>query len=129
MTADHSWSPLYLLALLNSKLTTFWLSRTSTVFRGGYLALNRQYIEEIPLIPPEEGDALKPLISQRLHDLSSQMLILHSQTSARTQHDRSLRSRQIAATDREIDQLVYELYGLTDEEIRIVEEATAPKGQ
>ena len=28
-------------------------------------------------------------------------------------------------TDREIDELVYELYGLTDEEIRIVEEATA----
>lgn len=26
--------------------------------------------------------------------------------------------------DRQIDQLVYELYGLTDEEIRIVEEAT-----
>jgi hypothetical protein len=32
--------------------------------------------------------------------------------------------RQIAATDAQIDQLVYELYGLTDEEIRIVEEAT-----
>ena len=28
------------------------------------------------------------------------------------------------ATDREIDPLVYELYGLTDEEIKIVEEAT-----
>ena len=32
---------------------------------------------------------------------------------------------QIEATDREIDALVYELYGLADEEIRIVEEATA----
>jgi hypothetical protein len=32
--------------------------------------------------------------------------------------------RQIDATDRQIDQLVYELYGLTNEEIRIVEEAT-----
>jgi hypothetical protein len=31
---------------------------------------------------------------------------------------------QIAALTRQIDQLVYELYGLTDEEIRIVEEAT-----
>jgi hypothetical protein len=27
----------------------------------------------------------------------------------------------IAATDRQIDTLVYELYGLTEEEIRIVE--------
>jgi hypothetical protein len=31
----------------------------------------------------------------------------------------------IDATDRQIDRLVYELYGLTDEEIRIVEEATS----
>jgi len=33
--------------------------------------------------------------------------------------------RDIEATDRQIDQLVYELYGLTEEEIKIVEEATA----
>lgn len=32
--------------------------------------------------------------------------------------------RQIDATDRQIDQLVYALYGLTNGEIRIVEEAT-----
>jgi len=32
--------------------------------------------------------------------------------------------RQIDTTDRQPDQLVYELYGLTDDEIRIVEEAT-----
>jgi hypothetical protein len=32
--------------------------------------------------------------------------------------------RQINATDKEIDQLVYELYNLTEDEIRVVEEAT-----
>jgi len=30
-------------------------------------------------------------------------------------------STAVAATDRKIDTLVYELYGLTDEEIKIVE--------
>jgi type II restriction/modification system DNA methylase subunit YeeA len=34
--------------------------------------------------------------------------------------------REIDATDRQIDQLVYQLYGLTDDEIAIVEAATAP---
>ena len=43
---------------------------------------------------------------------------------AKTQRDRELLQRQINATDQEIDKLVYELYGLTDEEIGIVEEAT-----
>ena len=33
---------------------------------------------------------------------------------------------QIDATDRQIDQLVYDLYGLTEEEIRIVEGETTP---
>ena len=32
--------------------------------------------------------------------------------------------REIDATDRQIDQLVYQLYGVTDDEIRIVEEST-----
>jgi len=32
--------------------------------------------------------------------------------------------RELDATDRQIDQLVYQLYGLTEEEIKIVEEAT-----
>jgi hypothetical protein len=38
-------------------------------------------------------------------------------------HGQAALQRQIDATDRQIDRLVYELYGLTDEEIRIVEEA------
>jgi len=37
---------------------------------------------------------------------------------------RTLSKRRIAATDGEIDQLVYQPYGLTDKEIKIVEEAT-----
>ena len=32
--------------------------------------------------------------------------------------------KKIDATDRQIDRLVYDLYGLTEEEIRIVEEGT-----
>jgi hypothetical protein len=32
--------------------------------------------------------------------------------------------REIDTTDRQIDQVVYEFYGLTEEEIKIVEEAT-----
>ena len=38
--------------------------------------------------------------------------------------DKQLYQRQIEATDRQIDALVYELYGLTGEEIEIVEGTT-----
>ncbi|MBE2235749.1 MAG: hypothetical protein IAE85_19815 [Anaerolinea sp.] len=40
----------------------------------------------------------------------------------RFERNRALPQRQIEATDRQIDALVYELYALTDEEVRIVEE-------
>lgn len=53
------------------------------------------------------------------------MLDLHKQLSAaRTDHDKTLIQRQIHATDKQIDKLVYELYSLTEEEIEIVEDTT-----
>lgn len=37
------------------------------------------------------------------------------------EHERTLLIRRIEATDGQIDKLVYELYGLTEEEVRLVE--------
>jgi hypothetical protein len=58
-------------------------------------------------------------------ELVEGMLALHTRLAdVRTEHEKTVLRRQIEATDRQIDQLVYELYGLTDQEIKIVEEAT-----
>jgi hypothetical protein len=38
-----------------------------------------------------------------------------------TPQEKEMIQREIESTDRAIDRLVYELYGLTEEEIRIVE--------
>ena len=49
---------------------------------------------------------------------------LHKElAAARTPTEKTPLQRQIEATDRQIDRLVYELYGLSEEEIRIVEGA------
>jgi hypothetical protein len=54
--------------------------------------------------------------------LVERMLALHQQrAAAKTEHAQTALQRQIDATDREIDRLVYELYGLTEEEVRVVE--------
>jgi hypothetical protein len=54
--------------------------------------------------------------------LVTRMLTLHQQlAAAKTPNDKTLLQRKIETTDREIDRLVYELYGLTEEEIKIVE--------
>jgi hypothetical protein len=54
--------------------------------------------------------------------LVEQMLSLHKNlAAANTDHEKTNLQRQIDATDRQVDRLVYERYELTDEEIRIVE--------
>jgi hypothetical protein len=57
--------------------------------------------------------------------LVERMLELHRKLATTTiPADKTLYQRQIVATDCQIDALVYELYGLTEEEIKIVEDAT-----
>ena len=49
------------------------------------------------------------------------MLALHkSLTSAKTPQEKESVQRQVESTDGAIDNLVYELYGLSEEEIKIV---------
>ncbi|MFO7839390.1 MAG: hypothetical protein R6X08_07820 [Desulfosalsimonadaceae bacterium] len=51
-----------------------------------------------------------------------QMLALNRKLDrTRTAHEKELLLRQIQAVDKRIDQLVYRIYDLTDDEIRIVE--------
>jgi hypothetical protein len=57
--------------------------------------------------------------------LVERLLALHHKIAAATvPPDKQLYQCQIEATDRQIDALVYELCGLTEEEIGIVEDAT-----
>ena len=42
---------------------------------------------------------------------------------AKNPNDKVQLEREIESTDRQINQLVYELYGLTEDEIKIVEES------
>ncbi|MCX7347320.1 MAG: hypothetical protein NTU78_16585 [Alphaproteobacteria bacterium] len=54
--------------------------------------------------------------------LVDSMLALHKQlASVKSEAQRGAIQRQIEATDAEIDRLVYSLYGLTKDEIAIVE--------
>ncbi len=56
--------------------------------------------------------------------LVERMLELYKQlAAAQTAHAKTNLQRQIDATDAQIDKLVYELYELTPDEIKIVEEA------
>jgi hypothetical protein len=67
-----------------------------------------------PQRPIGNLDLGKPCVSIRLPQVAV----------AKTPATQTALQHQIDAIDRQIDQLVYQLYGLTDDEIKIVEEAT-----
>ena len=116
----------YVLGLLNSALLDFYLKRISTPMRGGFVRYFTQYIEQLPMRQIDFADRADKARHEHMVSLVEQMLSLHQQlAAANTAHDKTVLQRQIDATDGQIDRLVYALYGLTEEEIRIVE-GTAP---
>jgi len=115
----------FLCALLNSRLIYFWLDQSGKK-QGDQLQVDKEPLTRIPLLHADDCSKAGPGKTRRIVELVEDMIRLHESTaSARDTHRLATGKRQIAATDRQIDQLVYELYGLTDEQIRVVEEATA----
>ncbi len=116
-------SYLYLLGLLNSRVVDAFLKSISTALRGGFFRYFTQYLERVPIRTIDFSDPRDRGRHDGMVRLVERMLKLHEDLeSVQTPHDRELIEREIAATDTAIDRLVYELYGLTDDEIRVVEE-------
>ncbi len=119
---DGFQSPLYILSLLNSRLLFRYLLSIGTTLRGGYVRFWTQYIEQLPIRTINFDNPADKARHDRMVILSETMLDLHRQLGAATSEAaKKTLHGVIASTDREIDVLVYELYGLTPEEIRIVE--------
>ena len=80
------------------------------------------YISQIPIRPIDFNDPADAARHAKMVALVERMLSLHQQLqAAKTPAEKTLLQRQIDATDQHIDALVYELYGLTEAEIKIVE--------
>ena len=122
-------SLLYLLGLLNTRLLFDYLVRVGTTLRGGYVRFWTQFIEQLPIRTIDFSDPADVARHDQMVALVERMLDLHKKLAAAAiPADKELYKRQIEATDRQIDALVYELYGLTKDEIAIVEGASMPDG-
>jgi hypothetical protein len=90
--------------------------------RGGYFSYESRFIRQLPIRPITFTDPTDRGRHDRLVARVEAMLALHRQlAAAKTSHEQAALQRQIAATDWQIDRLVYELYELTAQEISIVE--------
>lgn len=82
-------------------------------------------MKRLPIRTIDFSDPADVARHDKMVSLVERMLDMHKRlTETKAGHEKTLLQRQIEATDKQIDRLVYELYGLTEEEIKIVEEAT-----
>ena len=96
-----------LAAILNSKFISFYFTRKfrEKELAGGYLAINKESIEQIPYIIPPES------ITAEICDLS---ISIHAAKRGDPAADTSLMEKRI-------DELVYSMYGLEEAEISEIE--------
>jgi len=128
--ADHTLNVLYptdervdiraVLAVLNSTLVNWH-------FRKKHIDINIKgvYLTAVPLPGTLAAIASGDPVSSDLAVLADRLLRLRFDlTEVRSSEEAARLQREADATDRRIDRLVYDLYGLTDDEIALVEEST-----
>jgi len=114
----------YVLGLLNSKLLDSYLKSVSTRLRGGFYRYFSQFVNQLPIRRINFDDPADVARHDRMVALVEEMLRLQREKAAaeaRLLDSRHDLARQIERLDAQIDALVYELYGLTEEEIAVVE--------
>ncbi|MFO7864489.1 MAG: TaqI-like C-terminal specificity domain-containing protein [Salinivirgaceae bacterium] len=90
-----------MLGFLNSRLFLFYFQNISNSIRGGYLRFFTDYMMDVPIA--ENIESLNEIVEE-----------VQKQKTLNPNSDTT-------ALETQIDQLVYELYGLSEEEIQIVE--------
>ena len=120
LKSEYALSYLYTLAIVNSRLIG-WLYRHKFQISEAdtFPQIMIRDILQLPFPRPDKSrhDKMVSLV-QTMLELNKAL------QKAKTPDEQTALQRQITATDNQIDQLVYQLYNLTEEEINIVEGAT-----
>ncbi len=104
-------NPLLILGVLNSSFMS-WYARENFKDKhmsGGYLGLNKGNLEKLPMFELEKSN----------QPTADKIIVLVDKILALKEKDPKANTQQL---EKEIDALVYQLYNLTDEEIKIIEE-------
>jgi adenine-specific DNA-methyltransferase len=111
----------YLLGILNSNLGWFLIRQYCTQIQGGY-QLIYDYLKNIPIHTIDFISESEKAKHDHIVSLVEQMLKAKEElAAAKLDSDVQRLEHRCATLDRQIDEAVYELYGLTEEEIKIVE--------
>ena len=112
----------YLLGLMGSKVVDFYMHSISSTKQGGYFEYKPMYIAKLPIRTINLEDPADAALHDKMVNLVNQMLDLNRKLAeSRIPQSRQMFKRQIEATDRQIDQLAFQLYDLNNEETITIE--------
>ena len=104
----------HILGILLSAIGAWYFRTKYSIYDTLYPWYTKKQLSQFPMRPKDA----------KLVRLVDTMLVLNRRlTAVHTDQERTAVQRQIDVTDKQIDQLVYQLYGLTEEEIALVEES------
>ena len=103
----------FLAAILNSKLGWWVLSRLTNQVQQSYSQVHIQYLSKLPIAKPTESQ------QREIEELVGK--ILHLRNLRKVSEDKQSNLPKVTELEREIDLLVYHLYNLTLEEVRIID--------
>ncbi|HPL05570.1 MAG TPA: N-6 DNA methylase [Bacteroidales bacterium] len=107
----------YLTGLLNSTLIKYWLKHKGKM-QGDNFQIDKEPLLNLPLFKPDEKS--QEQIAQLVDKIMELYQDFHN-TSKNTDKWHSLKA-EIEKLEQQIDNEIYKLYGLTDEEIKIIEQ-------
>ncbi|MFP6201015.1 class I SAM-dependent DNA methyltransferase [Helicobacter pylori] len=99
----------YLFAILNSKVIYFFMRQMASNLGEGAFRWIKQFIERLPI----------PKITEKNQELADKITDCAKAILALKEKDPKANTQKL---EKEIDALVYQLYNLTDEEIKIIED-------
>jgi hypothetical protein len=116
----------YLLGYLNSGLMSWYFLRRSNIAqRDDFPKIVLKETRNLPILPINLSDpADKARHDEMVAKVDAMLEAKKQLAKARTDKDKTYYENKSAALDRQIDRLVYDLYGLTEKEIQIVEQRT-----
>ncbi|MCJ7632755.1 BREX-1 system adenine-specific DNA-methyltransferase PglX, partial [Candidatus Bathyarchaeota archaeon] len=109
----------YVLGILNSKLMSYFLRSICAERQGGFIEQKPVYVSQVPIKKPTEMQEIE------MTRLVEQMLLLDGKLiniGDKLTGERARIEDEIRGTDAEIDTLVYEIYGISEEEKGLIEE-------
>ena len=115
----------YLNAILNSTIVQYYYARLSSSIRGGYLRFIKQYLETIPIkVIITENNTEINLKSEIIRNVEALLKFNKEKQSSTLQSQIEQLQSRIEYHEQKINESVYKLYNLTDDEIKIIEEST-----